>query len=242
VGSVTLRVRRIGSSDDHARVRFEIRDTGIGIERAQASHLFRPFEQVSDPKRRSGGTGLGLAISRELVRAMGGDIEVESTPGEGSVFWFELVLPVLEAAPAAAPRGRVVTGYRGPRKKLLIVDDVAENRALVVDFLKSLDFKLAEAADGDAGIEQARAVQPDLILMDNVMPVMSGLEATRRLRQQPAFTRVPIIAVSASASRADRERSLAAGVDAFLHKPIDFNDLLNNIAGLLKLTWTYQDD
>jgi PAS domain S-box-containing protein len=240
-GSVTLRVQRVRPAVDPARLRFEIRDTGIGIEREQASRLFQPFEQVSDPKRRSGGTGLGLAISRELVRAMGGDIEVESAPGEGSVFWFELVVPALEAAPAAAPRERVVTGYRGPRKKVLIVDDVTENRALVADFLKSLDFTLAEAADGNAGLEQARAVRPDLILMDNVMPVMSGLEATRRLRQQAALAHTPIIAISASVSRADRERSLAAGVDAFLQKPIDFNDLLNNIAGLLKLSWTYED-
>jgi len=241
-GRVTLRVSGASAGSHSARLRFEIRDTGIGIDPAQAAHLFRPFEQVSDAKRRAGGTGLGLAISRELVRAMGGDIEVESAPGQGSLFWFELAVPVLDAEPIAAPRERVVTGYRGPRKKVLIVDDVAENRALVVDFLKSLDFAMAEAADGSAGLEQASAVRPDLILMDNVMPVMSGLEATRRLREQQAFANVPIIAVSASASRADRERSLAAGVNAFLHKPIDFNDLLRDIGALLNLTWTYEGD
>jgi PAS domain S-box-containing protein len=241
-GSVTLHVRRVSPTRQAVRLRFEIRDTGIGIDRTQVIHLFRPFEQVSDLKRRTGGTGLGLAISRELVRAMGADIEVESEAGAGSVFWFELVLPVVEAAPAVVPRGRVVTGYRGPRKRLLVVDDVAENRALVVDFLKSLDFTMVEAADGQACLEQARKVHPDLILMDNVMPVMSGLEATRQLRQQPALARVPIVAISASATRADRERSLAAGVDAFLHKPIDFNDLLDNIGGLLNLTWTYKED
>ncbi len=241
-GSVTLQVNARSAGAGQVRLRFEVRDTGIGIDAQHLQRLFQPFEQVSDPVRRVGGTGLGLAISRELVRAMGGDIEVQSQTGVGSLFWFELRLPLAETEVAAAPRERLVTGYHGPRKKVLIVDDTAANRMLVVDFLTSLDFLMDEAADGSAGLAQARATHPDLILMDNVMPVMGGLEATRLLRESPEFKHVPIIAVSASASHADRERSLAAGVDAFVHKPIDFNELLRHMAALLQLTWTYRDD
>jgi len=241
-GRVGLQLALLPSAGGMTRLRFEIHDTGIGIPGEQLPRLFQPFEQVSEMNRREGGTGLGLAISRELVRAMGGDIEVASTHGKGSVFSFELEMPTLEADVPAPPRERVTTGYRGPRKKVLIVDDIAENRRLVADFLRSLDFTLAEAGDGRDGLAQAEASPPDLILMDNVMPVMGGVEATRLLREQPAFRNVPIIAISASAAPADRERSLAAGVDAFMLKPIDFAELLLHIEGLLQLSWTYQDE
>jgi len=242
-GTVGLSVRLLGIDAGQARVRFEVRDTGIGIDAQQVPRLFQPFEQVGALARRAGGTGLGLVISRQLVRSMGGEIDFESTPGVGSTFWFELMVPLAEAqAVAAVPIERVVTGYEGPRKKVLIVDDTAANRSLVVDFLKSLDFAMGEAQDGNAGLEQARVTQPDLILMDNVMPVLNGLEATRRLRVQPAFQSIPIIGISASASPVDRQRSLAAGADEFLNKPIDFNELLEKIGSVLHLTWTYRDD
>ncbi|HUG23458.1 PAS domain S-box protein [Piscinibacter sp.] len=240
-GEVGLRVQ--AAPDRHAcLLRFEVRDTGIGIAPESMPRLFRPFEQIGDASRRAGGTGLGLTISRELVRAMGGDITVDSAPGAGSRFTFELLLPILDSQTADAPRQRRITGYRGPRKKVLVVDDVAENRALVVDFLTALDFTLDEAADGEAGIERAEHGKPDLILMDNVMPVMSGLEATRRLRERPAFAAMPIIAISASASQNDRDRSFAAGVDAFLHKPIDFDDLLRQMGTLLQLSWVQVEE
>jgi len=151
-------------------------------------------------------------------------------------------VPLFETEPPVLVRERVTSGYRGPRKKVLIVDDITENRALIADFLRGLDFTTSEAADGSAGIALAQAERPDLIVMDNVMPVMSGVEATRRLREQAAFRELPIIAISASASAEDRQRSQAAGVNAFLLKPVDFSELLAQIAGLLDLTWTYQDE
>jgi len=241
-GMVSLDVRVLPADAAAARLRFDIRDSGIGIEAEHLPRLFQPFEQVSEQRRRGGGTGLGLAISRELVRAMGGDITVNSLPGIGSAFSFELTLPLAATAPASAPRERLVTGYLGPRKKVLVVDDIAENRALMVDFLSLLDFATAEAADGVAALATAHAMAPDLILMDNTMPAMSGLEATRRLRCEREFAALPIVAISASASQADRERSLAGGASVFLHKPIDFDALLKAIESLLGLTWTYHDD
>jgi PAS domain S-box-containing protein len=235
-GQVSLRV----SFSPPTRLRFEVRDTGIGIGAEQLEAIFRPFEQAGEAQRRIGGTGLGLAISRQYVRLMGGDIQVESRVGQGSTFWFDLELPVVEAKLTVAPTECVVAGYRGPRRKVLVVDDVAGNRAVVVDMLGHLGFEMAEAVNGREGLQKAQALRPDLILMDIVMPEMDGLEATRRLRQLPDFKDVPIIAVSASASIEDEEISLAAGVNAFLPKPVGLDTLLTRIAVLLKLDWTYE--
>ena len=202
--------------------------------------IFQPFEQAGEAQRRIGGTGLGLAISRQYVRLMGGDIQVESRVGQGSTFWFELDLPVVAAELMAASPEWVVTGYRGPRRKVLVVDDVAENRAVVVDMLDHLGFEMVEAVNGREGLRKAQALLPELILMDIVMPEMDGLEATRRLRQLPDFKDLPIIAISASASIEDEKISLAAGVNTFLPKPVDLGRLLTQIAVLLKLDWTYE--
>ena len=238
-GQVSLRVQCLASDELKVRLRFSVLDTGIGIENNQLSTIFQPFEQAPDVQRRYGGTGLGLAISRQLVGLMGSDIHVESQPGHGSHFWFDLSLahaPV-QAPSQAVPSTQIITGYRGPPRKVLVVDDVVGNRATIVDFLGPLGFDVYQANDGEAALTQAQAVAPDLILMDNVMPVMDGLEATRRLRQLPAMKDVPIIAISASASLADQQSSLTGGANAFLPKPIDLDILLAEIGALLQLTW-----
>jgi CheY-like chemotaxis protein len=182
---------------------------------------------------------LGLAISRQFVRLMGGDIHVMSEVGVGSIFWFELEVPVIETEMVAPPE-RLVTGYEGPRKKVLVVDDVAANRAMAVDMLSQLGFEVVEADNGREALNKAQATRPDCILMDIVMPEMDGLEATRRLRQLPGLDKVPIIVMSASASGSDECKSLAAGANAFLPKPIDVDKLLILITTLLKLSWTYE--
>ncbi|TMG97060.1 MAG: response regulator, partial [Betaproteobacteria bacterium] len=158
--------------------------------------------------------------------------------GQGSCFSFELELPRAQLPAAAAPAALQIAGYEGPRKKVLVVDDVADNRSLAVHFLEPLGFEMFEAADGLQALEFAQALRPDLILMDVVMPRMDGLQATRALRSLPAFQSLPIIAASAISSRADEAKSLAAGADAFLPKPLDFERLLERIAALLKLRWT----
>ncbi|MEA3099117.1 response regulator, partial [Caballeronia mineralivorans] len=203
----------------------------------QLETIFQPFEQVNDPQRRLGGAGLGLAISRQFVRLMSSDIHVTSQIGVGSTFWFELEVPVIETGMTALPE-RFVTGYAGPRKKVLVVDDVAENRAMAVDMVSQLGFAVVEAVNGFDALVKARARRPDWILMDLVMPGLDGLEATRRLRQLPGLGEVPIIVMSASVSGSDEQKSLAAGANAFLPKPIDLDQLLTQIAALLKLSWT----
>ena len=233
-GQVSLRVESVPGGDGAVRLRFEVKDSGVGMTSDDLAKLFQPFHQVGDVQRRRGGTGLGLAISRQLVRLMGGDIEVQSTPGQGSRFWFELGLPRVQASEPAAPE-RVATGYDGVRKKVLVVDDVAENRMLLVDMLRPLGFLTFEAANGKEGLERAQELMPDLIVMDNVMPVMSGLESTRRLRELPAFKQVPVIAISASASQDDRANAVAAGATDFVTKPFRATQLLGLLERHLKI-------
>ncbi|NML97733.1 response regulator [Paraburkholderia sp. RP-4-7] len=238
-GCVSLHISRSALN----RVRFEVRDTGIGIGPDLLNTIFEPFEQLGAAERRAGGAGLGLAISREFVRAMGGGIEVESRIGQGSTFRFELpaasVLPVSRTTAAAAPAPDTITGYEGPRRKVLVVDDVEVNRTIAVDLLSRLGFDTVEAENGREGFETAQRERPALILTDIVMPEMNGLDLTRNLRQLPAFAHVPIIAMSASPSGTNRATSMDAGVNAFLSKPVDLDALLTQIATLLGLTWIH---
>lgn len=236
-GRVTLRVDFLPSG----RLRFEVEDTGMGIKADQLETIFKPFEQVGDEQHRYSGTGLGLPISRELVRLMGGDIYVSSKPGLGSTFWFELDARVAGLDVVVLPQS-VVTGYAGGRKTILVVDDVNEHRALAVQMLEPLGFTLIEAENGREALEKIRNLRPDLILMDSIMPVMDGLEATCQLRQIPGFESLPVIAVSASASDENEAHCLQSGANVFLPKPIDLARLLVQIAALLELDWCYGQD
>jgi CheY-like chemotaxis protein/nitrogen-specific signal transduction histidine kinase len=242
-GKVTLRATRMqrppagAATDAMVRVRFEVQDSGIGMDDAQLARLFHPFEQLSDVRRREGGTGLGLAISRQLVRLMGGDIEVRSRAGQGSIFWFDLDVPATdEDVQAAPPRGAPI-GYEGERRKILVVDDVPQNRTMLLDALGTLGFEVGDACNGEQALDAAARFRPDLIAMDLMMPVMDGFEAMRRLRRTPGFADVPIIATSASATQDVEARCRAAGADAFIPKPIEHAHLLQTIGRLMNLTW-----
>jgi signal transduction histidine kinase/DNA-binding NarL/FixJ family response regulator len=239
-GEVRLVVRRLSpdAAGPLAKVGFEVHDTGVGMRREQLDGLFTPFAQMGDAQSRSAGTGLGLAISRELVRLMGGDIAVVSEAGQGSRFSFELSLPVLEAEPEdAVPRMQTITGYAGPRRRLMVVDDLAANRDLLVRLLQPLGFELAEAGGGEEALARAAEFRPDLILMDMLMPDMDGLEATRRLLAVPDFAALRIVIVSANATAQDRAASSAAGACGFVPKPIAHDQLLAEVGQHLGLQW-----
>jgi signal transduction histidine kinase/DNA-binding NarL/FixJ family response regulator len=232
-GQITLRVRSAPRENGQALVSFDVIDSGVGMQQKELETIFQPFEQVGDLERRFGGTGLGLSISRQLVRLMDSDIQVESQPGKGSRFSFELLLPVVEVDVALRTVARQVSGFAGPVKRILIVDDVPANRAMLSDLLQSLGCVTEEAADGRQALERLEAAPPDLVLMDIRMPVMDGLDAIRRIRANPMLKSVPIIANSASATPEDEKDSMVAGASVFLTKPIDQDALLQRMGELL---------
>jgi signal transduction histidine kinase/CheY-like chemotaxis protein len=222
------------------RLRFEVADSGIGMNAQQLARLFQPFEQVAaDVQRREGGTGLGLAISQQIVRLMGGTIGVVSEPGKGSTFSFELTVPVTGSRPASVASPHTIVGYEGERKRVLIADDVPQNRAMLVDLLHAVGFIVAAASNGLECLVLLDSFKPDLVVMEVMMPVMDGNETTRRIRHTPQWSRLPVIAVTASASREDEARCLEAGVNEFLAKPVDHDALLRAIGSLLSLQWTF---
>jgi CheY-like chemotaxis protein len=216
VGSVAMRVRVVGLVSGLQRVRVEVQDTGIGLSEADRARLFVPFSQV-DPSttRRFGGTGLGLVISQAIVEAMGGRIEVESAPGVGATFSFQLALGVPLAPEARAPRPEAV-GLRGA---VLVAEDNPVNALVARLMLRGLGLEVAEVRDGQQAVEAVRARAFDLVLMDLHMPVLDGLAATRAIRAGERG-HLPIVALTADALPEDRARCLAEGMDDYLSKPL----------------------
>ncbi|WP_437900329.1 AAA family ATPase [Sorangium sp. So ce124] len=238
-GGVTLHVEVLEPPEDQRRtVRFQIKDTGPGIAPEHLGRIFEAFEQVGDEKRQAEGTGLGLAITRKLVKRMGGSIEVQSQPGQGTVFTVTLCLIEVAAAKASAGLSwEAILGYEGKRRTILVVDDNAENRALLRDLLQPLGFELLEADSGERALALALERTPDVILMDLAMPGMDGYETTRCLRQRPELASTAILASSASTSEAERHASLSAGCDDFLPKPVQAAALLELLRATLQLEW-----
>ncbi|WP_235526595.1 ATP-binding protein [Nostoc piscinale] len=243
-GQVSFKVEAIADhqpTKNHC-IRFWIQDTGIGIAPAELNKIFLPFEQVGEKKRQTEGTGLGLAITRQLVQKMGGDIHVKSQLGEGSTFWFELEIPeasewVQSATTASA--GQII-GFEDSPLTILMVDDRWENRTVITNLLQPLGFNLVEATNGKEGLAKAIALKPDLVITDLLMPEMDGFELIQHLRQTPEIQDVKIIVSSASVFETDQHRSLEAGGNDFLSKPVQVDELLNQLEHLLSLTWIYQ--
>jgi PAS domain S-box-containing protein len=220
-------------------IRFQVADTGIGIAPDKLEEIFQPFRQL-DRIYNFEGAGLGLPISRKLAELMDGQLRVQSQPGQGSIFWLDVSLTELPDWVEPATPGDI-TGYQGQRRKVLIIDDNRDNRAVLVALLAPLGFEIAEAADGTDGLRQAAEFQPELILLDLVMPRLSGIDVARQIRQSSSLKDVIIIAVSASAFGITREQSLAAGCNYFLPKPVEVNVLLDILQHYLNLTWVYDE-
>jgi PAS domain S-box-containing protein len=224
-----------GGPGGRVGVRFEIADTGIGIDPARIDELFDRFSQADTSTTRTyGGTGLGLAISRSLVELMGGSMETTSRPGAGSLFAFRLDIqpappgaqPVPEPAFGAAPV-TPAAAVTGPPVRLLLVDDVESNRVLVGAFLRGTRFVLEAAENGEAAVALLRSGGFDGVLMDMEMPAMDGYTATRLVRGLPGPAgRVPVVALTAHAKVEDRARCLEAGCTEYLSKPVRKAELL----------------
>jgi CheY-like chemotaxis protein len=229
--------------DQKTKIVFEVEDTGIGIASDQMERIFLPFEQAGKLSRWMEGTGLGLAISHQLVRLMSGELQVESQPGQGSRFWFEIALSISEVpTEAACPVVRTISGYRGPRRRVLVADDIASNRAVLAELIKEVGLEVLEVSDGHQAVNLAREIFPDLIIMDRWMPVMDGFEAVRQIRSIPELRAIPVLAVSASVSEEDQTRSRELGFDAFLPKPVNWPNLSRLLEELLPLDWEYAEE
>ncbi|MDF3031763.1 MAG: histidine kinase [Moraxellaceae bacterium] len=229
-GEVTLRCRPLDMPDDRTWLRFEVSDTGIGMDEATRSRVFRPFVQAdSSTTRRFGGTGLGLAICSSLARIMGGSIGVESTPGAGSTFHVELPFEAVpeDAWPAsAAPEGELPLPGAPSRGLALLAEDNSVNQYVAEAMLRRLGLRVDVVGNGEEAVQAAKRQAYDLIFMDGDMPVMNGIAASAAIRAQEApGRRVPIIAMTASALKGDREKYLAAGMDDYLAKPIRLGEL-----------------
>ncbi len=238
-GGVTFQVAFVGSN-----IRFEVRDTGIGIAPEQLEAVFLPFQQAGSVDRKTEGTGLGLAISYQLLQLMNSEMQVESTIGKGSRFWFDLTL--LEVEQRFPNRRtfnrRAVVGYAGNARNVLIVDDQAANRSILAHLLKPLGFEVIEAENGQEGLHKAHQLKPDVILLDLVMPVMDGFEAVRQIRQDPELRDTIVIATSASVFGYDQQASHASGCNGFIAKPIREAELLEQLQTHLNLEWQYETE
>jgi signal transduction histidine kinase/DNA-binding NarL/FixJ family response regulator len=235
-GTITLNVECY-----QGKIRFQVVDTGVGFKPADLEYLFQPFRQFGDQPHGATETGLGLSISKQLVDMMGGTLQVESAPGQGSNFWFDLELQIVERLSSVNKLSSLkqVMGYQGERRKLLVVDDKEENRSVLRKLLKRIGFVISEATNGQEAIDQAKTIKPDLILMDITMPILDGLEATRQMRQIPELKDVIVIALSGRTFEEDMEACREAGCDDFVAKPLDFKSMLGVLQSHLKLNWIY---
>ncbi|RYG12399.1 MAG: response regulator, partial [Caulobacteraceae bacterium] len=223
-GQITYTVRAERLGDQQVRFDFMIRDSGTGIAPEDLERLFQPFTQVdASSTRRFGGTGLGLTISRRMANIMGGDITVESAPGEGSTFTFSVEAEVVRWVEESTAEAIEAEVEGGQSLNVLIVEDHPVNRMILEAWMSSAGHTAATAENGQVAIEAAGEQRFDLIIMDVNMPVMDGLTATRAIRAGDGPNRdTPVVVLSASARTEDHQAGLDAGADAYLNKPIDF--------------------
>jgi len=241
-GGVAVRVRAVAvDGRDAVTLRIEVEDTGQGIAAEDLDQLFIPFQQTLKGMR-AGGTGLGLTISRRLAEIMEGTLTVTSVLGKGSCFRFEVELALGENTEEVVlpPQHHVIGLAPGTKPiRVLVVDDIADNRDLMFALLEPVGFKVREACNGLEALAVVAEWSPQVVLMDMRMPVMDGYQATRQLKASPAGRAILVIAVTASAFEEEESRVLATGVDAYLRKPFRPDDLYAELRKGLRLEYVY---
>ena len=225
-------------------LRFQVQDTGVGIDAQQLETIFQPFEQVGDRQKQREGTGLGLAISRQIVQLMGSELYASSEVGAGSKFWFEIAVPVMEEESTMlfGQGGLAIVGYRGKPRHIAIADDSWENRSVLARLLEPLGFQVTMAENGREALEQMEKNVPDLAIVDLIMPVMDGYELLAAMQGSDILQDVVVIASSANVFSWEQEKAMGAGATAFLPKPLQVQQLLDLVQQNLQLEWTYQNE
>jgi len=237
----TVEVKFIATTARHIRI--SIKDTGAGLTPDKVAQLFQPFNRLGQEAGGEEGTGIGLVVAKQLVELMGGVIGVESAVGTGSLFWFEVAAAAepkldLESGERKAPSPSEVEGHKTVRTVLYVEDNPANLKLVEQLIARRADLRLLSAVTGTQGIELAHTNQPDVILMDINLPDLSGIDALRLLRKDPATTHIPVVAISANAMPHDIEKGLQAGFFRYLTKPIRVDEFMEtlNIALELQLT------
>ena len=247
-GTVTLRVSselEKSGGEDKSQLYFEIADTGPGISSSEVPTLFQPFVQTETGRKSMQGTGLGLPISQQFVKIMGGDIAVESQLDRGTTFSFNIHVKLVtesDEQEASAVKQVIALEAGQPTYRILIVEDVVENRQLLVKLLVPLGFEVREATNGEEGIALQSTWKPHLILMDMLMPVMDGYEATKQIKQTAEGKETIIIALTASAFDEQRQIILSAGCNDLICKPFREEVLFEKIANYLNLRYIYEEE
>ena len=242
-GQITLRLAAEPAAAGHL-LSIEVRDTGIGIKRDDLDRIFLPFEQTAGTAALTEGTGLGLTITRQYVEILGGKIVVESEPGKGSCFRFTIPVGRCDPDHARLPScPDYPVRIAGPATvvRALIVEDQPENRLLLRHFLEPLDFQIREAANGQEALAVFQEWQPQVIFMDRRMPVLDGLEATRKIRTLSGGAETVIIAVSARSFKEEQQEMLAAGCNGFIAKPFGSGDIMALLKQHLHLEFVYEE-
>jgi len=223
-------------SNEKNSICFKITDTGIGITPENQKEIFQAFRQVDSEIARREGTGLGLSISKRLIRLMNSKLYLDSKPGKGSTFWFTVECPEVEwTKPEISDKKLELSTTSGKQFKILIVDDILENRSMLKDMLIPYGFQVFEAIDGADALEKTTEYYPDLILMDMVMPKMNGFEATEQIRKMPLLKDIIIIAVTASVTDDEKDKCYTSGCNDFISKPVQMNDFLKMLVKYLKI-------
>jgi CheY-like chemotaxis protein len=229
----------VNCPEGEERVRISVRDTGAGLRPEMLKQLFQSFNRLGRETTSEEGTGIGLVMTKRLVEMMGGSIGVESTVGQGTVFWFDLnsaAAPTLPADPIwSSGITPVPVDPNALLRTLLYVEDNPANLNLVEQLIKRRpDIRLLSARDGNLGVQLARAHQPDVILMDINLPGISGIEALKILREDPATNGIPVVALSANAMPRDIEKGLIAGFFRYLTKPIKVDEFMDTLDAALE--------
>ncbi|WP_008308948.1 CHASE2 domain-containing protein [Leptolyngbya sp. PCC 6406] len=247
-GEVSFHIKNLNNSasfsdNSPCKIRFQVKDTGVGMAADHLEKIFLPFEQVGDVKKKPEGTGLGLAISHKIISLMNSELHVESSLGKGSLFWFDLELMPTETFwhPIQESPVSKIFGFEGLPRTVLVIDENSESRLILSNLLESLGISVIDAENVDLGLTKAESQKPDLTIVDLMPLTTEGKDILQRLKKSPKTGDLPLVVTSANALDYAENKNLPEGISAFLSKPIDFKKLLIVLEMQLSLEWIFDE-